>query len=146
MIVARLVPALAAGVIFLGLVAGCAGSGSDTAAPGGSMSTSPSAGSPSPSNGPSTPAPSPTPSLRSTGGASPAGDEMTVTGELQDGVEVGCVLLRTNDKLYLLIGGDRSKMQGSRATKVTVVGKPAPGLMTTCQQGTPFQVREMRPA
>ena len=144
MIAARLVPALAAGAIAAALLAGCAGTGSDTATPGGSMSSSPSA---SPSEPvPPSPSPSPSSTLRSTGGASAAADEVTLTGVLQEGVEAGCTLLRTGDGLYLLLGGDRSKMQGSTSSRVTVVGKPATGVMTTCQQGTPFQVREMRPA
>jgi hypothetical protein len=72
---------------------------------------------------------------------------VVVTGELQEGVEAGCVLLRTSEKLYLLVGqGDRSKMQGSQSSKVIVRGKPEPALMTTCQQGTPLRVIEMRPA
>jgi len=70
-----------------------------------------------------------------------------VTGDLEAGVEGNCTLLRTPDRLYLLLaGGDRSKMQGSTATKVTVRGQLQPGLMTTCQQGTPLRVIEMRPA
>jgi hypothetical protein len=145
--IVRLVPALAAGAIAAGLLAGCAGTGSDTATPGGSVFPSPSASSPEPvpsSGGPATPSPSST--LRPTGGVSAAADEVTLTGELQEGVEAGCTLLRTSTGLYLLLGGDRSKMQGNTSSKVTVVGKPAAGVMTTCQQGTPFQVREMRPA
>jgi len=144
-----MIVALAAGTIAVGLLAGCAKAGTDTATPGGSVTASPSAGSsgaPASSGGPTTPAGSSTSTPRATGGASPAAGEMTLTGELQEGVEAGCTLLRTGGQLYLLIGGDRSKMQGNASGKVTVVGKPAPGLMTTCQQGTPFQVREMRPA
>jgi hypothetical protein len=79
-------------------------------------------------------------------GPSAAAGDVTLTGDLQQGVEGGCVLLRTPDRLYQLIGGDRSKMQGSRATHVVVTGKVATGMMTTCQQGTPFRVTEMRPA
>ena len=99
-------------------------------------------------SGSSTPTPSAPPSStpKPTGGASAAADEVTLTGVLQEGVEAGCTLLRTSDGLYLLLGGDRSKMQGNTSSRVTVVGKPATGVMTTCQQGTPFQVREMRPA
>jgi hypothetical protein len=146
MIVARLVPALAAGAIAAALLAGCAGTGSDTATPGGSMSTSPSASPSGPVPTSGAPTPSPSSTLRPTGGATAAADEVTLTGELQEGVEAGCTLLRTSNGLYLLLGGDRSKMQGSTSSRVTVIGKPATGVMTTCQQGTPFQVREMRPA
>jgi hypothetical protein len=133
----RIVHALAACLLAVGFLAGCAASGNGgTAAPGGSVSATPNES--QSSLPPSTLGPS--------GGASQSGVEMTVTGELQEGVEAGCTLLRTSGVLYLLIGGDRSKMQGSTSAKVTVKGKPEPGLMTTCQQGTPFRVTEMRPA
>src|SRR5262249_32008199 len=122
-----LVSAFLAGVMF---AAGCATAGDGTVVPGGSVSAAPSSATPGsepPGAGPSSAAPS---SLAPTGGVSRAGDEMTLTGELQEGVEAGCVLLRTGDKLYLLVGGDRSRMQGSTSSKVTVTGKPEPGLMT----------------
>lgn len=67
---------------------------------------------------------------------------MTITGDVVDGVEPGCVLLKTPDTLYLLIGGDRAALQSGR--RLTVVGTPQPGLMTTCQQGTPFQVASIK--
>ena len=44
--------------------------------------------------------------------------------------------------LYLLIGGDRVALQSGK--RLTVVGTPQPGLMSTCQQGTPFQVTAVR--
>jgi hypothetical protein len=77
---------------------------------------------------------------------STAGSDITITGTLQEGVEGNCVLLRTPERLYQLIGGDRSKLNGTTSTKVTVTGRIAVGMMTTCQQGTPFQVTEIRPA
>ncbi|GGM28318.1 hypothetical protein ACFFX1_11435 [Dactylosporangium sucinum] len=63
---------------------------------------------------------------------------VTVTGEIKDGVEAGCVLLSTADKTYLLLGGDRTKYRSG--TTVTVTGVPQPDMASTCQQGTPFQV------
>jgi hypothetical protein len=136
-----------AGVLSL---SGCTTAGDGDRASGGSVSAAPSSATPG-SEAPGFQSPGPRPSsavpppLGPTGGVSPIG-ELTLTGELQEGVEPGCVVLRTGDKLYVLIGGDRSKMQGSTSSKVTVTGKPEPGLMTTCQQGTPFRVTEMRPA
>ena len=131
-----------AGVLAVCLAAaGCAKAGEGTPGEGTPSGSAPSGASTSPGGAVSSP------SLSPTGGVSPAIGEVIVTGELQEGVEAGCVLLRTNDKLYLLVGqGDRSQMQGSRSSKVTVRGKPEPGLMTTCQQGTPLRVIEMRPA
>jgi hypothetical protein len=77
---------------------------------------------------------------------STTGSDVTLTGTLQEGVEGGCVLLKTPDRLYQLVGGDRSKLDASKSAKVTVTGRVAAGLMTTCQQGTPFQVTDIRPA
>jgi len=70
---------------------------------------------------------------------------MTITGTLQEGVEGNCVLLKTPDRLYQLICGDRSKLKRNASSKVTVTGRIALGMMTTCQQGTPFQVTDVRP-
>jgi hypothetical protein len=68
--------------------------------------------------------------------------ELTLTGVPEEGVESGCVVMRSGDKLYNLLGGDRSTLMSGHT--VIVRGRPVPGLMTTCQQGTPFQVSEVR--
>ncbi|MEV6930307.1 hypothetical protein AB0M46_38300 [Dactylosporangium sp. NPDC051485] len=73
----------------------------------------------------------------------PSGSVMSVRGTLKDGVEPGCVLLATDAKTYLLIGGDRAAMKSGQ--QVTVYGTPQPDLMTTCQQGTPFKVTKIEP-
>ncbi len=80
-----------------------------------------------------------------TPGASAASKgEITVTGTVADGVERGCRILRTDTVVYQLMGGDRAVLtEGSR---VTVRGRPDPGLLTTCQQGTPLHVVDARPA
>jgi hypothetical protein len=67
---------------------------------------------------------------------------MIITGDVVEGVEPGCTLLRTPEKLYLLIGGDRAVIMSS--TRLTVRGRLALNILTTCQQGTPFQVAEVR--
>jgi len=72
-----------------------------------------------------------------------AGD-VTLTGQPEEGVESGCIVLRAGDKLYQLIGGDRRTLMSGRP--VTVRGKPNPDLMTTCQQGVPFEVSDVKPA
>lgn len=99
-----------------------------------SSSPSPEAGGPPPSRpfGPSNP-----PSKYSEA-------ETTLTGRPEEGVESGCLVMRSGDKLYLLIGGDRAMLQSGRT--VVVRGRPNPGLLTTCQQGIPFNVTEVRPA
>lgn len=64
--------------------------------------------------------------------------EITVTGQVEDGVEPGCLLLRAPDQLYLLIGGDRARL--SAGGRLAVRGVPDPGALSTCQQGTPLRV------
>lgn len=97
---------------------------------------------------PSAPAPTRSPSGDEPGGpgasdpATPG--EVLVTGEVQAGVEPGCVLLKAPGKEYLLVGGDHSGLPlGGR---ITVRGRAEPGLMSTCQQGTPLRVLEIRGA
>jgi hypothetical protein len=109
------------------------GSSGSASIPAGSASASgqPPTGGATGSPGP----PRPTGSLRLEG-------EVTITGTVEEGVESGCMLLRTQQGLYLLIGGDRKMIAGGG--KLVVRGKPQPELMTTCQQGTPFQVTEVR--
>jgi hypothetical protein len=87
--------------------------------------------------------PSPTPSVRLTEDLTPiptAGEVVRqLRGTLSDGVEPGCVLLTAADGLYLLVGGDRSMLTAGGT--VVVTGIVRPHLVTTCQQGTPFQVQ-----
>ncbi|BCJ58558.1 hypothetical protein Jiend_19800 [Micromonospora endophytica] len=66
--------------------------------------------------------------------------ELTLTGRIESGVEPGCLLLDG----YLLLGGPRDVL--TAGTTVTVTGQPSPGLMTTCQQGTPFKVASAKRA
>jgi hypothetical protein len=69
--------------------------------------------------------------------------EMTMSGTVQAGVEHGCLIMEAGGKTYLLVGGDRSVVR--EGARITVRGRPNPGLMTTCQQGEPFEVAEARP-
>ena len=68
--------------------------------------------------------------------------EITLTGIPREGVESGCIVMRSGEVLYNLLGGDKQTLMSGRT--VVVRGRPTPGLMTTCQQGTPFQVSEVR--
>jgi hypothetical protein len=88
----------------------------------------------SPSSAPSA---KPDPSDTGTGG-------MTMTGEVQAGVEHGCLIMEVEGKTYLLVGGDRSVVR--EGARITVRGHPNPDLITTCQQGEPFEVAEAHPA
>ena len=92
---------------------------------------------PPPSIVPTTGAPSGGSSLR----ADPSGSGVAIHGTVREGVEPGCVLLATDSKTYLLIGGDKSALQAGK--QVTVYGVEQPDLMTTCQQGTPFKVNKV---
>jgi hypothetical protein len=115
-----------------GSLAGCGAAGDPTTQPGESVSS----GSPDlPPSGRVFPSPEPSKS---------ASNELTLTGQPEEGVESGCLVMRSGNQLYLLLGGDRQMLQSGRP--VVVRGKPNPGLMTTCQQGTPFEVSEVRPA
>jgi hypothetical protein len=149
----RLSPCVAlliAGVIAGGSLAGCTGKGGSASSgrPSGSAATSvpaapsettPSASEPagsdqSPSAGPAGTKPG--------GSTAPRTGEVTVTGGVEAGVEPGCRLLRTTDRLYLLIGGDRTRM--SAGSRLTVRGQVEPDLMSTCQQGTPLRVLDLQ--
>src|SRR5439155_12391405 len=108
-----------------------------------------SAGGPSPSTSPSdstSPLPPSTPNPPSTTPASPplspAAGELTLTGTVEQGVEHGCLVMKSGGQLYLLLEGDPAVIKPS--ARVTVVGQPAKGLITYCQQGTPFKVRTAR--
>jgi hypothetical protein len=88
------------------------------------------------SPGPATPSSSP-PSPVPTG----SGEEepMTLTGEVGPGVETGCTILTSGDQVYELQGTGVSSLSGT----VTVKGHVLHGVLTICQQGTPFRVVEV---
>ena len=116
--------------------AGCGDGGTNgTAEPGGTVTPSSPAGSPGglPPSFRATPSPP--------GKSVPPG-EQTLSGRVEAGVEAGCLIMRTAKETYLLVGGDKSVVR--EGAQVTVRGRPAPDLMTTCQQGVPFQVTEAR--
>ena len=150
--VAALVVALIAGVVLTGcqdtegVGAPVRPSGSGSTGP----STAPSEQAPSGSATPSPPASAePDPTGTGTGGSPPAqggakAGEVTVTGAVEAGVEFGCLLLRAPDRTYLLVGGDRSRLQAG--AKVTVRGRVEPDVMSTCQQGTPVRVQDIQVA
>ena len=63
---------------------------------------------------------------------------MTITGKISSGVEMGCVMLEFEGTTYNLVGGDASTL--TPGAEVEVTGTVNEGLMTTCQQGVPFEV------
>lgn len=73
----------------------------------------------------------------------PSGGGRTITGEVFEGVEAGCLLLRAAGVEYLLVGRHDEFRIGET---VTVRGYADPDLATICQQGTPFVVLEVVPS
>jgi hypothetical protein len=65
---------------------------------------------------------------------------MTVRGTVAEGVEAGCLILNTGTAQYLLLGADPTIAVAGAEIEVT--GRAEPGAMTTCQQGTPFNVQK----
>lgn len=66
-------------------------------------------------------------------------DPGELTGVPERGVEAGCWLLDG----YLLLGGDETLLASGQQLRVT--GHIARDVLTTCQQGTPFQVETVEP-
>ncbi|GAB3969484.1 hypothetical protein GCM10027615_23630 [Plantactinospora veratri] len=123
-------------VLAAGLALGaCADSGSTPPnASGGSPVTRPASPDPT-ASGPGAPTVDPvTPTKSPRGGAAPSGTT-TLSGTVRAGVEPNCLLLDG----YLLVGGPRDVI--TAGARVTVTGQVRADLMTTCQQGTPFQVQ-----
>lgn len=74
--------------------------------------------------------------------ASPSeGEEVTVRGTVQRGVEPGCLLLVTSEREYLLL--DTPQLRVGR--QYLVRGKTRPSAATTCMQGTPLAVERADP-
>ncbi|CAM4012227.1 hypothetical protein KIPE111705_36225 [Kibdelosporangium persicum] len=73
---------------------------------------------------------------------STGGGEVVVEGVVSAGVEAGCLVLETGNETYLLLGADPAI--AAPGQRVIVSGKPDPGVATTCMQGTPFAVREVK--
>jgi hypothetical protein len=74
----------------------------------------------------------------------PMRDPIEVTGVVEAGVENGCLILRTDSGVYQLMSPvDPMVVPGAR---LRVLGWLRPDVMTTCQQGTPLEVIEVRAA
>ncbi|MDG4802898.1 hypothetical protein [Micromonospora sp. WMMD980] len=113
----------------------CAGPDDEPAGPG-STGAAPTTSQPDPVPSASPSRPDPT----WKGGAStpPGVGETTLSGTIRAGVEPNCLLLDD----HLLVGGPRDLLKAG--AKVEVTGRPEPGMVTTCQQGTPFVVESAR--
>jgi hypothetical protein len=137
----------AAGLLAAGLLAGCANGANRTATPGGSMTPStPSTPSASPSGG-ATPSPSASSGLSLPPSKPPAtGVQQTLTGQVEDGVERGCLILRDEGGTgtYQLVGADTKVVYAG--ARVSVTGHLVTGMMSYCMQGRMFQVTSARAA
>jgi hypothetical protein len=119
-------------LLAVALLAACADTGAtDGEAAGGAGPTS------APETLPATPTSTSAP-------GSPGKSQITATGTLRDGVEPGCVVLRSEQGAeYLLVGGDRGKL--TAGGRVQVTGVLSPDLLSICQEGQPLLVRSIKP-
>ena len=76
------------------------------------------------------------------------GAEVTLRGTVREGVEAGCVLLADDDGTVLanLLSNDAPELTAALTpgAKVEVTGSFLQGVMTTCQQGPPFQMTAVK--
>lgn len=70
------------------------------------------------------------------------GPEITVTGVMRAGVEGRCLVLATpgGDQYQLLNADPSVAFEGAR---LTVTGRVAHGVSTTCMQGKPFRISQV---
>ena len=103
--------------------------------------------SPSPSPAPSQP-PSGTPQPPFTfsppvpGKSAPALPDQTITGQVEAGVERGCLILTDSTGTYQLLGGDPTIVYAGASVSLT--GHVVTGVMSYCMQGKPFQITQAR--
>jgi hypothetical protein len=89
--------------------------------------------------------PSPSDPSASAPSASASPSSQTITGVVSAGVEPHCLILRDAAGSHSLYFHDEALRSAVPAgARVTLVGHPEPGMMTTCQQGEPFIVTAVR--
>jgi len=129
------------------LLAAC---GNATVQPGSGATGQPTAGASS-SAPTSSPSSNPTPVPSSAGGGGtfrpgptgiPVGSPKAVTidGVIEAGVEPGCKVLTAGNTKFLILGGSDVPM----GVPVRVEGTLQPGVLSTCQQGTPLRVTSVK--
>jgi hypothetical protein len=89
----------------------------------------------------SSPVPTPAGSSPSAGASvPPSATSLVLTGQVEQGVEAGCLILKDAGKSYELMGGDPAVVKAGARVRVT--GYVAVGVMSHCMQGQPFRVTE----
>jgi len=93
-----------------------------------------------PANSPTAPLPAPSTTSPVPLPATPpvAARQVVVEGVVEAGVEPGCKVLNTKAGQYLLLG------DVPLGVEVRITGVRAPGVSTTCQQGTPLRVTKVQ--
>jgi hypothetical protein len=71
--------------------------------------------------------------------------QTTISGTVESGVESGCLVLEHDGTVYGIFGNFDSSVVYAGA-EVTLHGKVDTGMMSTCQQGTPFVVEDAETA
>jgi hypothetical protein len=67
---------------------------------------------------------------------------LTLTGQVETGVEAHCLILRSNGGTYQLMGGDKNVVKAGN--NVVVTGHVVKGVMSYCMQGQPFEITQSR--
>src|SRR4029453_9174516 len=65
---------------------------------------------------------------------------VTIDGVIEAGVEPGCKVLTAGNTKFLILGGDDVPL----GVPVRVEGTLQPGVLSTCQQGTPLRVTSVK--
>ena len=86
---------------------------------------------------------SPAPDDPPSAGDGAPGPVIQVEGTVRRGVERGCLVLHTSDAVYLLLGPGAVDL--SPGEVVVVAGVLSPQTATSCMQGSPLLVRDVRP-
>lgn len=74
--------------------------------------------------------------------ATATGPELTLSGRVEQGVEPGCLILRSGGGTYELMARDQGVVRAGAT--VVVTGHVVTGIMSHCMQGRPFQVTSAR--
>lgn len=77
----------------------------------------------------------------SLGDTTKPGSATTISGTVEAGVESGCLVLEHDGTVYGIFGDFDTSVVYAGAT-VTLQGNVDDGMMSTCQQGTPFVVED----